>query len=74
MLAPSGRAYITTPANAPMPDHIYLFHDEEEIRRMLKVAGFEIEREALMYEDGLAPEYAKLQKAALMYSAFVKSA
>jgi len=74
LLAPSGRAYITTPANAPMPDHIYLFRDEEEIRQTLREAGFEIETEALMYEDDLPPEQAKAQKAALMYSAFVKNA
>jgi SAM-dependent methyltransferase len=72
LLAPAGRLYITTPANAPTLDHIYLFHDEEEIRRMLRAGGFEIEREVLRYSEDTPVEQAKADKIALMYGAFVR--
>jgi SAM-dependent methyltransferase len=74
LLAPSGRAYITTPANAPTLDHIYLFREEEEIRGMLRDAGFAVEREVLMYSEDLPVEQARARKLALMYGAVVKNA
>jgi len=74
LLAPSGRAYITAPANAPTLDHIYLFREEEEIRGMLRDAGFAVEREVLMYSEDLPVEQARARKVALMYGAVVKNA
>jgi SAM-dependent methyltransferase len=74
LLAPSGRAYITAPANAPTLDHIYLFREEEEIRGMLREAGFAVEREVLMYSEDLPVEQARARKVALMYGAVVKNA
>jgi len=73
LLSPSGRAYITTPANAPTIDHIYLFRAAGEIRAMLEDSGFAIEREVLMYEDDLPEERARELKAPLMYGAFVRA-
>src|ERR1019366_1078021 len=49
LLAPGGSMYITTPANAPMLDHIYLFRNAQEIRDMLTGCGFRIERETSQY-------------------------
>ena len=74
LLKPGGCAYITTPANAPMIDHIYLFHNEEEIRDMLRRAGFTIERERMRFAEDMPEEKARKRKLPLMYAAFVRSA
>src|SRR5207247_2892653 len=42
LLTPEGIAFITTPTNAPAIDHIYLFKNVEEIRTIIKLAGFDI--------------------------------
>ena len=72
LLAPGGYAYITTPANSAMIDHIYLFNNAPEIREMLRAGGFEIENETRMYANNLPPAKAEKQKVALMYAAFVR--
>jgi 2-polyprenyl-3-methyl-5-hydroxy-6-metoxy-1,4-benzoquinol methylase len=74
LLAPGGRAYITTPANAPTLDHIYLFRDAAEIRQLLRDGGLEIERETMQYGSDLPPEQAAALKISLMYAAFVRKA
>jgi len=71
LLAPAGRVYITTPANAPMIDHIYLFHSADDIRQMFQGAGFQIESETSMFAEAMPPAKAEKLKVALMYAAFV---
>jgi 2-polyprenyl-3-methyl-5-hydroxy-6-metoxy-1,4-benzoquinol methylase len=41
-LEPGGRAFITTPANCPMPDHIFLFRSPEEIIECIEAAGLRV--------------------------------
>lgn len=72
MLSENGVAYITTPANAPTLDHIYLFNNADEIRAMLNEAGFEIVNEKTQYADEVSEARAQKMKVALMYAAFVK--
>ncbi len=74
LLTPDGRAFITTPANAPMIDHIYLFNNAQEIREMLRTSGFAIEAEASMFADDMPAARGEMLKAPLMYAAFVKPA
>jgi 2-polyprenyl-3-methyl-5-hydroxy-6-metoxy-1,4-benzoquinol methylase len=76
LLAPGGRAYITTPANAPMLDHIYLFNNAEEIRAMLAECGLRIEHETKQYASGsdFSEEEAERMKFPLMFAAFVAAA
>ena len=75
LLAPGAHAYITTPANAPMLDHIYLFNNAQEIRRMLTECGFSIEHEATRCADAdISEEDAERMKLPLMYAAFVAAA
>ena len=74
LLAPNGSAYVTTPANAPMIDHIYLFNNAQEIRDMLAAAGFAIESETSMFASPISPARAEKLKVPLMYAAFVKPA
>jgi 2-polyprenyl-3-methyl-5-hydroxy-6-metoxy-1,4-benzoquinol methylase len=74
LLKPGGSAYITTPANAPMVDHIYLFHNEREIRDLLQQAGFVIEHERMRFAEDIPEEKARKRKLPLMYAAFVRPA
>jgi 2-polyprenyl-3-methyl-5-hydroxy-6-metoxy-1,4-benzoquinol methylase len=71
LLAPGGRAYITTPANAPMIDHIYLFRNAQEIRDMFTGCGFQIESETKQYAVDVAERLAERMKLPLMYAAFL---
>ena len=72
LLAPGGTAFISTPANAPTIDHIYLFNNAEEIRSLLLKAGFKIETEIVQYAENVSEAKAEKYKIALMYAAFVK--
>ena len=45
VMRPGGAAWITTAANAPAVDHLYLFHSADEIRDMIRGAGFTLERD-----------------------------
>jgi 2-polyprenyl-3-methyl-5-hydroxy-6-metoxy-1,4-benzoquinol methylase len=71
LLTPGGSMYITTPANAPMLDHIYLFRNAQEIRDMLTGCGFRIERETSQYAVQISEKLAEKMKLPLMYAAFV---
>lgn len=67
-----GMAYITTPINSPMIDHIYLFNNEDEIRELLREAGFEVVKEKIVISEKMKPEMATKFKVPVMYAAFVK--
>jgi SAM-dependent methyltransferase len=73
LLAPGGTLYITTPANAPMQDHIHLFRNAQEIRDMLTRCGFQIELETSRYAAQIDEKLAEKMKLPLMYAAFVKA-
>lgn len=51
LLNKNGKAYISTCANAPVIDHIYLFNNVEEIRELLKECKFKIEDEIVFSND-----------------------
>src|SRR6185436_7083739 len=44
-LRPGGVAFLTTCANCPTKDHVYLFRNAEEIRCLFRECGLEVERE-----------------------------
>jgi len=73
MLAPGGHAYITTPANAPMRDHIYLFRNAQEIRDMFHSCGFHIDQETRRYAVDVPERLAERMRLPLMYAAFLSS-
>lgn len=52
-----------------MIDHIYLFNNAGEIRKMLREGGFAIENETSMYARKMRTEKAEAQKVALIYAA-----
>lgn len=45
ILKKGGAAYLTTAVNAPAIDHMFLFNTSDEIRTMIREAGFHIESE-----------------------------
>lgn len=72
ILKDDGVIYITTPANAPMIDHIYLFNNAEEIRALLDESGFEIIEAIHVYAENMKPEKAMKYKVPLMFAAFIR--
>lgn len=72
LLTENGICYITTPINAPMIDHIYLFKDEFEIRNLLNKANFEIIEERIVISERITQKLASKRKVPVMYAAFIK--
>lgn len=72
LLSENGVCYITTPINAPMIDHIYLFRDAKEIRDMFDLAGFEIIKEKIVISEKMTEKEAAKYKVPVMYAAFIK--
>ena len=72
LLNPNGVFYITTPINAPMIDHIYLFNNADEIRSIIRSANFEIIEEKIVISEKITPEKAARQKVPVMFAAFLK--
>jgi len=71
LLADDGTFYMTTPANAPMIDHIHLFNNEDEIKEMITDAGFIIKDEIAIYSKTMPLEIARELRIPLMYAAFL---
>lgn len=73
LLNDDGRIFITTPTNAPTIDHIYLFHNKEEIREVINSSGFEIEDEIFVCSEDVPEEMAERLKISIMYGAIIKN-
>jgi SAM-dependent methyltransferase len=72
MLAPGGRAFISTPVNAPTVDHIYLFRHVREIRELLASEGFAIEAEATRWAEDVPDAKAEKLQIAQMFASIVR--
>jgi len=72
LLSDTGTLFFTTPTNAPAIDHIYLFNNADEIRNLVKAAGFKIESEVALLTEDVSQEKAERLKIAILYGAFVK--
>jgi len=68
LLNENGRILITTPANAPMIDHIYLFTSVDHIRKILTDAGFNIISEMYAHAEDVTDEVAERFKIPLRYA------
>jgi 2-polyprenyl-3-methyl-5-hydroxy-6-metoxy-1,4-benzoquinol methylase len=62
LLNPGGRLFITSPVNAPAPDHIHLFHNPEELVQMMEDAGLRIQDTCFAPVTGATLERARKQK------------
>jgi len=74
LLAPDGTVFATTPINAPMIDHIYLFRTVDEIRALLARAGFVVVREITVLSEDVPAASATKLKIPVMYAAFLRHA
>ncbi len=72
LLSESGTVFLTTPVNAPMIDHIYLFNNVEEIRLLIRISGFRIDKEIAVISEEVSEEVASELKIPIMYAAFLK--
>lgn len=72
LLSDDGVCYMTTPINAPMIDHIYLFSNENEIRDLIYNAGFDILEEKIVISEKITKERAVKNKVPIMYAAFLR--
>jgi len=72
LLDDSGTVYLTTPVNAPMIDHIYLFNSVAEIRTLIEKANLKIVDETQAYSDLMPEEQVIKHKIPLMYACFLK--
>ena len=73
LIGADGTAFITTPINAPMIDHIYLFKNAAEIRDIFKAAGLEIAEEKIVISEQITEKKAEKFKVPVMFAAFVKN-
>jgi 2-polyprenyl-3-methyl-5-hydroxy-6-metoxy-1,4-benzoquinol methylase len=73
LIGESGTAFISTPINSPMIDHIYLFNNADEIRTLFYEAGFNIIKEKLVISEHVTSEIADKFKIPVMFAAFVKN-
>ncbi len=68
LLSDNGKLFITTPTNAPAIDHIFLFKNADEIRKIIAEAEFIVEEEKCIYSEDLPPEIAEKYKISMMYA------
>lgn len=62
LLNVGGKAFITTVINGPGIDHIYLFHNKEEVLEMMRKVGFSVEDYILAIEGNVSLEKAEKKK------------
>jgi 2-polyprenyl-3-methyl-5-hydroxy-6-metoxy-1,4-benzoquinol methylase len=68
LLSDNGKLFITTPTNAPAIDHIFLFRNADDIRKVIHEAGFNIENEFSIYSEDMPAEKAEKFKVSMMYA------
>jgi 2-polyprenyl-3-methyl-5-hydroxy-6-metoxy-1,4-benzoquinol methylase len=72
LLASGGKAYVSTCANCPAIDHVFHFHTVDEIRALMRSAGFSIERELVAPSEDRSPEALERMKIDISYAAILK--
>lgn len=72
LLDNDGTLFITTCANCPTIDHVYLFNNVNDIRALVKEAGFEIDSELVIPTEAKSDEYLRKFKVDISYAAVLK--
>jgi SAM-dependent methyltransferase len=72
LLIPGGHCFITTCANAPAIDHVYLYHSVEHMRRELRSSGFAIETELALPVGDSPEERWEADKVEINYAAMLR--
>jgi 2-polyprenyl-3-methyl-5-hydroxy-6-metoxy-1,4-benzoquinol methylase len=73
LLATEGRAFLTTCANCPAIDHVYLFRSVPEIRALIRSCGFAIEDERVLPVEKLPAEDLARFRVTINYAAIVRA-
>lgn len=73
LIGETGVAFVSTPVNSPMIDHIYLFKNVQDIRRMINTSGLEIIEEKVVVSENITLEDAARFKIPVMFAAFIKN-
>lgn len=71
-IAQDGAICITTPANSPVIDHIYLFRNADDIKEVIDRAGLKVIDEANVYVEDVSKEEAERLKVTLMYAGLLQ--
>ena len=71
LLSNDGELFITTCVNCPAIDHVYLFNNIEEIRSLIKQAGFRIKSELIAPSTNKSEKYLKKNKVDISYAALL---
>lgn len=72
LMGNTGLSFITTPVNAPMIDHIYLFNNVQEIRDLILDAGLRFVKEKVVITEKVSQQYAEKFKIPVMYAALIQ--
>jgi 2-polyprenyl-3-methyl-5-hydroxy-6-metoxy-1,4-benzoquinol methylase len=72
LLDDDGVLFISTCANCPTIDHVYLFSNISDIRALIKEAGFEIDSEIISPTEDKSDEYLRKYKVDISYAALLK--
>ena len=72
LVTPGGLAFVSTCANAPAVDHIYLFNNVAEMREMVLSPGFEMVSELVLPHEGVAAEEAETKRLTINYCAILR--
>ena len=74
LLSPTGYCFLSTCANCPVVDHIYLFHDTDDMRDHIKKAGLDIVCDLALPVESVASTGKYSHKIGINYAAIVKKA
>jgi len=72
LLEDDGKLFITTCANCPAIDHVYLFNNIEEIKMLIDDAGFKVETELVIPSEDKDNKYIHKFKVDIIYAAILK--
>jgi 2-polyprenyl-3-methyl-5-hydroxy-6-metoxy-1,4-benzoquinol methylase len=71
MLAPGGRAFISTCANCPAIDHVYQFDTLAQIREIITLSGLTIESDLPLSVENMSITEAERRRVTINYCALV---
>ncbi len=72
LLSPHGAIYLSTAANSPALDHVYHFHSADEIRNLIRNAGFKIVSDLALAAEDIPPELWQEELVTINYCALLE--
>lgn len=72
LLAPGGKAFVSTCANCPAIDHVYQFDNVEQIRHMITASGLRIVRDLPLPVEQMSVKEAENRRITINYCALLE--